>query len=196
MSAKSLHEALLRPAIIQILRAAGYQATKPSVIDTLTDMASRYIQLLALRTAEHASVNHNDIVPTITDVRMALNDCGQLTPSQTASEETWKELMRQPLHQIPERNLLRQKEAQRRDDEDTQEIKDFVAWFHGSVHHEMKRIAGLLQEDHRAPPIDGMEIAKPEDYLSGMWYTDKARMGTCSSLVPHTLQMAILVMND
>lgn len=167
MSARLLHHALLRPAILQILRAAGFHVAKPSVVDTLTDIAARYIELLADRTVTFANLNHNDSTPDITDVRMALVDCGLLTPTQTASEEVWKELLREPLHEVPERNGLQQKEIQRRDAEDTHEIKEFIAWFHGPVHEEIKRVAGFIPEQSQGLPLEGMEVEKPDDYLAG-----------------------------
>jgi transcription initiation factor TFIID subunit 3 len=169
MSARTLHLALLRPAILHILRAAGFQAAKPSVVDTLTDIAARYIMLLAARSAEFASVNHNDLTPDTTDVRMALVECGLLTPTQTAGEEMWKELLREPLDEVPERNGLRQKEIQRRDAEDTHEIQDFVDWFSGPVYLEIKRIAGLVAEDAQGPAMDGLEGVKPDDYFTGTY---------------------------
>lgn len=59
-----LHHALLRPAILHILRAAGFHSTKPSTLDTLTDLSARYFLLLAQRTAEFASergtISHQD----------------------------------------------------------------------------------------------------------------------------------------
>jgi transcription initiation factor TFIID subunit 3 len=168
MSAKTLHLALLRPAIIQILRAAGFQAAKPSVVDTLTDIAARYIMLLASRTTDYATVNHSDSSPDITDVRMALVECGLLTPTQTAAEEVWRELLREPLYDVPERNALRQKEIQRRDAEDTHEIQEFVDWFSGPTYQEMRRIAGLLVDEVQGPPLDGLEEARPDDYFTGM----------------------------
>jgi transcription initiation factor TFIID subunit 3 len=165
MSARTLHHSLLRPAILQILRAAGFQAAKPSVVDTLTDIASRYILLLADKTVDYANLNHNDPVPDITDVRMALVECGLITPTQTASEEVWRELLRKPLYEVPERNGLRQKEIQRRDAEDTHEIKEFIEWFHGPVHQEIKRIAGLGQDETQG--LEGLD-EKADDYVTGM----------------------------
>ncbi|EMC93283.1 hypothetical protein BAUCODRAFT_235095 [Baudoinia panamericana UAMH 10762] len=55
-----LHRALLRPSIIHILRAAGFHSTRPSVLDTLTNIAERYLLLLATTTARHAANSHND----------------------------------------------------------------------------------------------------------------------------------------
>ncbi|KAF2436615.1 bromodomain associated domain-containing protein [Tothia fuscella] len=166
MSARTLHHSLLRPAILQILRASGFHSAKPSVVDTLTDIASRYILLLASKTLIYAHLNHNDSSPDITDVRMALVDCGLLTPTQTSSEEVWRELLRKPLSDVPERNGLREKEIKRRDGEDTSEIRDFVAWFSGEVHREIRRIAGLGQEEGLI--MEGMDQEKPDDYVTAM----------------------------
>jgi transcription initiation factor TFIID subunit 3 len=181
MSARTLHLALLRPAILHILRAAGFQAAKPSVVDTLTDIAARYIMLLAARSADFASINHNDPTPDTTDVRMALVECGLLTPTQTAGEEVWKELLREPLDEVPERNGLRQKEIQRRDAEDTHEIQDFVDWFSGSTYLEIKRIAGLMAEDAQGPAMDGLEVVKPDDYFTCMCSIQRSSRVAASS---------------
>ncbi|OBT50709.1 hypothetical protein VE04_09459, partial [Pseudogymnoascus sp. 24MN13] len=50
MSSHAIHHALLRPCVLHILRAAGYHSTKPSVLDALTDIAGRYMHLLATST--------------------------------------------------------------------------------------------------------------------------------------------------
>ena len=97
-----LHRALLRPAIVHMLRAAGFHSTKPSVLDTVTNLAERYIMLLASSTATHARSSHNDPIPTITDLRMALAECGALSPLSGAAEEDWRERMRRPMIEIEE----------------------------------------------------------------------------------------------
>jgi transcription initiation factor TFIID subunit 3 len=76
MSSINLHNSLLRPAVLQILRAAGFNYTRNAVLDTVTDLAARYLVLLASATAQHAFNNHNDYVPTIQDVRLALLEVG------------------------------------------------------------------------------------------------------------------------
>lgn len=55
-----LFHALLRPAVLQILRAAGYHGAKPSVIDAVTDLAARYFLHLCRLTALYATHNSND----------------------------------------------------------------------------------------------------------------------------------------
>lgn len=165
MSSNTLHDSLLRPAILHILRAAGFYAAKPSVLDTLTDITARYILLLASRTAENAIANHNTPEPDITDVRMALQDCGLLIPSLTPGEEAWKEMLRKPLEEYPERNGLREKEWIKRDEEDTQDVTAFLDWIRGEQHREIQRIAGLSAP----PPITTtaeLDTKEMEDYLT------------------------------
>ncbi|KAL5624651.1 hypothetical protein BROUX41_004711 [Berkeleyomyces rouxiae] len=97
--------ALLRPCVLQILRATGYYGSRPSVVDTLTDLAVRYMLLLCQKTAFHAVDNGNDLAPTIVDVRMAMQDMGML---------------------LPERPLFEQDFL---GEEDTRGVDEFVAWF-------------------------------------------------------------------
>ncbi|KAI6798192.1 hypothetical protein KC332_g16101 [Hortaea werneckii] len=149
--AHDLHRALLRPAIIHILRAAGFHSTRPSVLDTLVNIAERYMLLLASTTAQHAYNAHNDPLPTVTDVRMALADCGALTPADTATEEEWRELMRIPVSELQasvskggEKRAMAEK--RKRDEQDVRDIKRFWRWFEGDTHTEMRRIAGLVPD--------------------------------------------------
>jgi transcription initiation factor TFIID subunit 3 len=164
MSTPQLHQALLRPAIIQILRAAGFHSAKPSVVDTLTDIAGRYITLLASRAAFHAFSNHNDPIPDITDVRLAMSDSGLLNPALTATEEVWRELLRDPISEIPERNGIRRFEEMKRDEEDTQDVTEFIKFFSSSINNEIKRIAGQLPD----PKKVHLAETNPEvqDYLT------------------------------
>jgi len=56
-----LFHALLRPAILQILRATGYHSAKTSVIDSITDLAARYFLHLCHLTALYASHNNDEL---------------------------------------------------------------------------------------------------------------------------------------
>jgi transcription initiation factor TFIID subunit 3 len=170
-----LHRALLRPAIVHILRAAGFHSTKPTVLDTVANLAERYLMLLAQTTAAHAISSHNDPVPTITDVRMALAECGALSPLSGAAEEDWRERMRRPMSEIeaPENGGLTraQAEKKRREEEDLKDVRDFMRWFESSQHTEMRRIAGLIHDASAtgaatAPTIGvGGGVVQAEDYL-------------------------------
>jgi transcription initiation factor TFIID subunit 3 len=80
---QALFHALLRPSILQILRAAGYHGAKSSVIDLITDLAVRYLSELCRMTALYAAHNgSNRTEPTIVDVRMALQHVGALLPEK------------------------------------------------------------------------------------------------------------------
>jgi transcription initiation factor TFIID subunit 3 len=166
-----LHRALLRPAIVHILRAAGFHSTKPTVLDTVTNLAERYLTLLAQTTAAHANSSHNDPVPTITDVRMALAECGALTPLAGAAEEDWRERMRRPMREIEASEnggLTRaQAEKKRREEEDLKDVRDFMRWFESSQHTDMRRIAGLIHDASAAAPTIGVGggVVQAEDYL-------------------------------
>ncbi|KUJ11390.1 uncharacterized protein LY89DRAFT_655216 [Mollisia scopiformis] len=118
---QSLHHALLRPCILHILRAAGYHTTRPSVLDTLTDLAARYMLMLAQTTANHAALNHTEpelaLEISITDVRMAMQDCGALAPE----------------------NLLEEQEFNGQ--EDLRGVEGFIEWAMGAGNHEIRRVA-------------------------------------------------------
>lgn len=169
MSTNDLFQTLLRPAVLHILRAAGFNGAKPSVVDTLVDLTARYLTLLASRSAYNAYSNHNDLTPDISDVRMALQDCGLLTPSMTAAEELWKEMLRKPLEEYDEESGARAKEEKRRDVADTVDVTAFIDWVRGPQHEEIRRVAGVLKQQPvpltAAEQLDAVEM---EDYLSCM----------------------------
>lgn len=117
-----LYHALLRPSILQILRAAGYHGARTSVLDSVTDMAARYLDALCRLTAAFAAHNNEEsqtgeLVPTIVDVRMALQQIGALLPEKSELEQMYNSV------------------------EDTRGVDAFVAWAAGPVNREIKRIA-------------------------------------------------------
>ncbi len=117
----ALHHSLLRPCVLHILRAAGYHSTRPSVLDTLTDLAARYMFLLAQTTVDHASLNHNEpelaLEIAIQDVRMAMQDCGALGPEKSLEDQEWEGI------------------------EDTRGVDAFLTWARGPANREIKRVA-------------------------------------------------------
>ena len=140
MSSHTLYTSLLRPPILHILRATGFQSTKPAVLDTLVDLTAGYLVLLARTTASHALINHNDLTPTITDVRMALQDVGALRPQRSVMEE------------------------QCRDEEDMRGVEAFVEWMMGDLNKEIRRIAGLAATEGEA--VDVNVLGEKEDFLT------------------------------
>ncbi|KAK2629478.1 hypothetical protein QTJ16_000298 [Diplocarpon rosae] len=117
----ALHHSLLRPCVLHILRAAGYHSTRPSVLDTLTDLAARYMFMLAQAAVDHAAVNHQEpelsLEITIQDVRMAMQDCGALGPEKSLQDQDWEGV------------------------EDTRGVDAFIAWAKGPRNHDIKRVA-------------------------------------------------------
>ncbi|KAL8909361.1 MAG: hypothetical protein Q9171_005081 [Xanthocarpia ochracea] len=142
MSSNAIYTSLLRPPVLHILRAAGFHATKPAVLDTLVDLTARYLILLASNSATHAQENHNDLVLTVTDVRMALQDVGALWPQKSAMEE----------------NVM--------GEEDMRGVDKFVKWMMGEENREIRRVAGLIENED---PIPGIEVpAGRDDFLTAL----------------------------
>jgi transcription initiation factor TFIID subunit 3 len=164
MSSNELFNNLLRPAVLHILRAAGFHAAKGSVVDAVVDLTARYLFLVASRTAYTAYSNHNDPLPDITDVRMALQECGLLVPTLTVSEEIWKEMLRKPLEEYDEDTGARAKEEKRRLAEDTADVTEFIDWVKGDYNKEIRRIAGLSKAPQSA--TEALDHVEMEDYLS------------------------------
>lgn len=114
---QAMQHSLLRPCILHILRAAGYHSTRPSVLDTLTDLAARYLLLLATTTASHAANTNTEFEISIEDVRMAMQECGAIAPEKVLEDQMWEGV------------------------EDTRGVDAFVAWAKGPVNREIRRIA-------------------------------------------------------
>lgn len=126
----SLFHSLLRPAVLQILRAAGYHGAKTSVLDSMTDLAARYLYHLCELTAAYTAHNaEEDMIPTVVDVRMALQHAGALLPERPQCEQDFF-------------------------GEDTRGVDEFLAWAGGSLNKEIKRIA-LDGEDEASDYLNG-----------------------------------------
>ncbi len=141
----------MRPGILQILRAAGFHNISGAAFDVMTDLAIRYIELLASTTAQHAFNNHNDYLPTIQDVRMALLEAGALRPQMSVLEERAKGLVKVNGESVPF--------------EDMRGVEAFLNWARGPSNHEIRRVAGLA-----SGPGDVVEVGvfdEQEDYVTG-----------------------------
>ncbi|KAJ5801886.1 uncharacterized protein N7503_004336 [Penicillium pulvis] len=142
MSGHNLHNALLRPPIIQILRAQGFHSTKPSAIDSLSDLTARYIMILASSTAAHAANAHpEDPSPVLEDVYQALQDAGALRPQLREWEEDWQ------------------------DEEDMRGLESLIGWITGPSHREIRRVAGFVPSEGDMVDPDSIE---KEDYLTAL----------------------------
>ncbi|KAI9721638.1 MAG: hypothetical protein M1828_005005 [Chrysothrix sp. TS-e1954] len=171
-SPNNLHTSLLRPAVIHMIRAAGFHSARPSVIDTLTDLCARHLLLLASNTASNLYERTTTTVSTtpfspssppsttppaapeedtttspslqINDIRLALSTASFFTSTHTPTEEAWLESLRRPLSTY--RPGAREKERRRRDLEDTRDVRGFVDWCLGPVNAEVRRVAGVAPE--------------------------------------------------
>ena len=182
-----LFHALLRPAVLQILRATGYHSAKTSVLDSVTDLAARYFLHLCHLTALYATHNNTHGNDSDSDHPPPLL---LLPPTPTTSEE---ELQQQQLEQqqdpnpttaspsaaatlnpaIPAPTLVDVRMALQRagallperireeqeylEEEDMRGVEGFVAWATGALNREITRIA-----------LDGNDEAG--DYLDGEFY--------------------------
>jgi len=152
MTSADLHTALLRPAVIQILRAAGFGYARPAVIDTVTDIAAKYLLLLASSTAQNAFNTHNTFVPTIQDVRLALNQAGALAPQMSTTEESLRDEVEVEGAMVPF--------------EDLRGVQGFVNWAQGPVNKEIRRIAGFGDDANVEEIAAGLD--EKEDYLTAL----------------------------
>ncbi|CAK7233366.1 hypothetical protein SCUCBS95973_008570 [Sporothrix curviconia] len=128
---------LLRPCILQILRAQGYHAARPSVVDAFTDLAARYLTLLCETTAHHTAHNSTEVsglVPSLVDVRLALEDCALLAPGVDA--------------------------------DDVRPITEFVDWVAGARNREIRRIA-LDGDDDDGATTDYLAALKKKHSKTG-----------------------------
>ncbi|KPM45457.1 hypothetical protein AK830_g1059 [Neonectria ditissima] len=137
----SLFHALLRPSILQVLRATGYHSTRPAVLDSLTDLAARYLSLLCQATADHAAHNQGNSADfTLVDIRMALQDVGALLPERVAVEQDW------------------------RGEEDVRGVEEFIRWFAGQ---RMKEMMEFGNGDGESDATDYLNALKKKHSKTG-----------------------------
>ncbi|CAI7592087.1 unnamed protein product [Penicillium glandicola] len=142
MSGPNLHNALLRPPIIQILRAQGFHSTRPSVLESIQDLTGRYLIILASAAAEHSANAHPyDPVPDLEDIYQALQDAGAIRPQLREWEEEWQ------------------------GEEDMRGLEAFLSWITGPAHREIRRVAGFLPSEGDMVDPDAVE---KEDYLTAL----------------------------
>jgi transcription initiation factor TFIID subunit 3 len=171
MDAQKFHHALLRNSVLQVLRAAGFQSARPQAVEALTEIASLYLRQLAEFGVAHAAANHNDAIPDLSDVRLAMASCGAFGEHWTPAQEAWKEVLRKPLSSYPE--MIRENERAKRDAEDTREITDWIAGATGLEYKEISRIAGWMSDEDalKMAVAATTEEEKPrnEDYITGSY---------------------------
>lgn len=87
------------------------------MLDALTDIAGRYMLVLAQATAAHAATNHAELEIAVEDVRMAMQECGALVPEKVWEDEGWD------------------------GKEDVRGVEAFVEWARGEANREIRRVA-------------------------------------------------------
>ncbi|KAI0013432.1 hypothetical protein F4779DRAFT_613581 [Xylariaceae sp. FL0662B] len=143
-TASEIHHALLRPAILQVLRAQGYYSSTPGTVDALTELAGNYLGMIARQTALHAASNNMvTLAPDLVDVRLALEDCGAL----------W-----------PERELVSQELS---GEEDTRGVEEFVRWATGKKNQRIRKVAAL-DKPSAGTAEEGVEEVRETDYLDAL----------------------------
>ncbi|KAJ6445811.1 bromodomain associated domain-containingprotein [Purpureocillium lavendulum] len=137
----AIFHALLRPVILQVLRAAGYHATRGAVLDSLTDLAARYMQTLCEKTAAHSVHARGDASDyTVVELRMALQDVGAMQPERTPTDQDW------------------------RGDEDTRGVEEFLEWFSGPM---MKELMEMGKGDGESDATDYLSALKMKHSKTG-----------------------------
>lgn len=155
MSSINLQNALVRPAVLQILRAAGFHNSSMAALDVITDLAIRYLLLLASSTAQNAFNNHDDYIPTTQDVRMALLEAGALRPQMSVLEERAKGSVHVNGQSVPF--------------EDMRGVEGFLNWARGPSNREIRRIAGLASGAGEIAEVGALD--EHEDYVTGVILT-------------------------
>ncbi|KAI0896951.1 hypothetical protein F4806DRAFT_415701 [Annulohypoxylon nitens] len=147
LNAYELHHALLRPVVLQIMRAQGYHSSTPATVDAFTSLVAKYMMTISHRVAKIAvSRDENGIscIPDITDVRMALEDCGAFMPNKEFTEQIYY------------------------GKEDTRGVDSFIQWAMGPKNARIRKVAGLDKPTAGVPEIEGAEEPKETDYLSAL----------------------------
>jgi transcription initiation factor TFIID subunit 3 len=125
------------------------------VLDTLTDIAARYLALLCEKTARNAMNNHGDAGDyDIVDVRMALQEAGALLPEKTETEQLWK------------------------GEEDLRGVEEFIEWFSGTRMKEMMEMGSGDTESDATDYLAGKkeEKGRANDSTENRWRMTKKIM--------------------
>ena len=104
----------------------------------------------------HAFLNHEGSIPTITDVRMAMQDADAITSHLSPLEEYF------------------------RGQEDLQSVEAFIEWVKGDSNKEIRRIAGVLPNE--GVEVDAVIGEERGDFLAG-WLHHRAMLPISRNLL-------------
>ncbi|EWC45998.1 hypothetical protein DRE_04791 [Drechslerella stenobrocha 248] len=126
---------LLRISTAQTLRHAGLAGSRPSVLDSFTDMTARYLTLLGA-TARTITESSNRTTSELSDVLSAMEHLGLLKPLTIYS----------------------------RDQDDTRAIDNFINWAKSPEVEELRKLAGVVTVELDDEDLDaGDDIAAVPD---------------------------------
>lgn len=116
------------------------------MLDSLTDLAARYMLALCQATAGHAE--HNRLQPgdfDVTDVRLALQDVGALGPERVLTEEVW------------------------RGEEDLHGVEEFISWFSGQRFKDLMEVGNADGEADATDYLAGEFFFFFLEFLRSTW---------------------------
>ncbi|KAF3928268.1 hypothetical protein AA313_de0208273 [Arthrobotrys entomopaga] len=121
------HFSLLRIATAQVLRHAGLTGSRPSVLDSFTDITGRYLTLLG-NTARTISESSNRTTSELSDVLSAMEHLGLLKPLTIYTP----------------------------DPDDTRAIDNFIEWAKSPEIEELRKLAGVItvEVDEQLETVD------------------------------------------
>lgn len=189
-----LYHALLRPVVLQILRTTGYHASRPVVLDALTELAARYMYALCQATARHAADNNPEgETPGIVDVRMALQELGAVPPDDVLADgrgailgEIMDSIERgvrggeaatmgdEPdgEEDLAMTTALAEVARERERVEDTRGVEEFAKWFSGPRNKSIREAAVGDGELEMGDYLNGSFIPLPTTLLAGPYLTE------------------------
>lgn len=139
----SFYFSLARISTAQILRAAGIDRTKPSTLDTLTDILIRHLHLLATQST-HFTLAAGRSESDIRDVRLAMEDIGIIAKGRLVSKKRVRRIARnrRGMYDDDEQEEAEDDTDDDGDDESTETLERLLNWFKGSQAAECRRVAG------------------------------------------------------
>lgn len=140
VTSTQFYHALLRPTVLQVLRAQGYYSCTPAVLDFVTELVASYLMVLCEKTARNSENLPEPTRPTIVEVRKALEESGAFGPIPMHTAEQWATK------------------------EDTRGVDSFISWAKGEKNAKIRKVAGALQEQN---DLDEATDEPVTDYLSG-----------------------------